>query len=51
MLRNAEGSVPYDGACTVCGAQTADFDGNGQIDVDDAIYLLQHVLMPDLFPL
>jgi len=26
-----------------------DVDGNDAVDVDDAIYLLQHVLMPDLF--
>jgi len=24
---------------------------NGSLSVDDAIYLLQHVLMPGLFPL
>lgn len=29
----------------------ADIDGNGKIDEDDAIYLLQHILMPDVFPL
>jgi len=27
-----------------------ELDGNGRVDVDDAIYLLQHVLMPQLFP-
>ena len=28
-----------------------DMDSNGVVEVDDAIYLLQHVLMPELFPL
>lgn len=27
-----------------------DVDGNGAVDTDDAIYLLQHVLMPEVFP-
>ena len=29
--------------------QTGDLDGNSIVDEDDAIFLLQHVLMPDLF--
>ena len=29
---------------------SGDVDGNGAKDVDDAIYLLQHVLMPEMFP-
>ena len=29
----------------------ADLDGNYVVNEDDAIYLLQHVLMPDFFPL
>ena len=28
-----------------------DMDKNGSINEDDAIYLLQHVLMPGVFPL
>ena len=28
----------------------ADLDGNNIVDEDDAVYLLQHVLMPDVFP-
>jgi hypothetical protein len=31
--------------------EETDFDGNGEVTEDDAVYLLQHVLMPDLFPL
>ena len=30
-------------------AVKGDMDNNGDVDVDDAIYLLQHVLMPELF--
>jgi hypothetical protein len=33
------------------GALLGDLDGVEGINVDDAIYLLQHVLMPDLFPI
>lgn len=33
------------------GAIPGDMNGDGTVDEDDAIYLLQHVLMPDLFPL
>ena len=43
-----------DDFCTVCGAEkqfvTGDLDGVEAISEDDAIYLLQHVLMPDFFP-
>ena len=42
-----------DGVCTVCGAPDAvpgDLDGVEGISEDDAIYLLQHVLMPEFFP-
>ena len=38
--------------CTVCGVAEnipGDLDDSKVIDVDDAIYLLQHILMPDLF--
>ena len=46
--------------CPDCGATretviymagTGDLDGNGTVNEDDAIYLLQHVLMPNMFPL
>lgn len=41
--------------CAVCfasmGRPFGDMNANGVVDEDDAIYLLQHVLMPDLFPL
>ena len=30
---------------------SADADGNGKIDKDDAIYLLRHVVYPDKYPL
>ena len=33
------------------GTKPGDMDGNGVVDEEDAIYLLQHVLMPDMFPL
>lgn len=29
----------------------ADIDGNGVVDEDDAIYLLQYILMPEAFPI
>jgi hypothetical protein len=37
--------------CTVCGelSPMGDLDGNAVVNEDDAIYLLQHVMMPDLF--
>lgn len=31
--------------------QNGDFNKDGSIDSDDAIYLLYYVLMPDLYPL
>ena len=40
--------------CTVCGApkeEPGNMDGTGNIDEEDAIYLLQHVLMPEMFPI
>ena len=38
--------------CTVCGelSPVGDLDGNAMVNEDDAVYLLQHVLMPDFFP-
>jgi hypothetical protein len=38
--------------CTVCGPMNVagDLDGDYYLDVNDAIYLLQHVLMPSMFP-
>lgn len=38
--------------CTVCGelSPAGDLDGNAMTNENDAIYLLQHVLMPDDFP-
>lgn len=30
---------------------TADFDGSGVLDKDDAIYLLRHVVYPELYPI
>lgn len=38
--------------CTVCGelSPVGDLDGSAMLDVNDAIYLLQHVLMPSMFP-
>jgi hypothetical protein len=41
-----------DGVCTVCGAPECapgDLDSVAGVNEDDAIYLLQHVMMPDLF--
>ena len=35
--------------CTYC-AEKGDMNGDGKVGLDDAIYLLQHVLMPELFP-
>ena len=42
----------YDGTITwiECGGQ-GDLDKNGPVNEDDAIYLLQHVLMPGQFPI
>lgn len=40
--------------CSVCGApkeEPGNMDGTGGINEDDAIYLLQHVLMPEMFPI
>ena len=39
--------------CTVCGPLkvAGDLDGSCELDEDDVIYLLQHVLMPEDFPL
>ena len=42
-----------DGVCTACGAQAyipGDLDGVEGITEDDAIYLLQAILMPEFFP-
>ena len=38
--------------CTVCGSlfTPGDLDGNGTVNEDDAIYLLQYVLLPEFFP-
>jgi len=38
--------------CTVCGPLkvAGDLDGSCEVDEDDVIYLLQHVLMPEDFP-
>ena len=30
---------------------TGDVDGNGVVNTDDAIYLLRHVVYPELYPL
>ena len=38
------------GTQTYAAAATGDLDGNELINEDDAIYLLQYVLMPDMFP-
>ena len=35
---------------TITGDLAGDLDGIPGVDTDDAIYLLQHVLMPELFP-
>lgn len=40
-----------DGSCSACGLMRGDLDGNGMVNEDDAIYLLQSVLMPDVFKL
>jgi len=32
------------------GSLPGDVDADGDVDIDDAIYLLQHVLMPVQFP-
>lgn len=59
MVGVAQNTVPAlghsyeDGVCTVCGATASvpgDLDGIEGTDEDDAVYLLQHVLMPELFP-
>lgn len=31
--------------------QPSDFDGNGELNSDDAIYLLKYTLFPELYPL
>ena len=49
----ALGHSYQEGVCTVCGepeGKSGDLDGIEGIDEDDAVYLLQHILMPDLFP-
>ena len=38
-------------ASSNCSALTEAVIGNGTVNEDDAIYLLQHVLMPEMFPL
>lgn len=48
----AQGHEYENATCIRCGAaDPADITGNGQIDEDDAVYLLWHTLYPDLFPL
>jgi len=43
--------------CDTMGQETfgdqlrGDMDNDGDVDVDDAVYLLQHILMPGLFPI
>ncbi len=39
--------------CTVCGPlqKSGDVKTDGVVDEDDAIYLLQHVLLPEFFPI
>lgn len=48
----ATGHSFVEGVCTVCGELSyipGDLDGVAGINEGDAIYLLQHVIMPDLF--
>jgi len=56
----ATGHSYVDGICSGCGVSEdgtvvpqlkGDVDSNGVVNEDDAIYLLQHVLMPGVFPL
>ena len=39
-----------DGICTGCGLIRGDMNGDKNVDTDDAIYLLRHVLMPSSYP-
>lgn len=38
------------GVCTGCGLIRGDMNGDKNVDTDDAIYLLRHVLMPSSYP-
>ncbi len=49
----AEDQVPVKvthGKITISPVLKGDMDGNGVIDSDDAIYLLYHTFLPDMFP-
>ena len=48
----AEHTLNENGECTICGPlfTPGDLNGNFEVNEDDAIYLLQHVLLPDFFP-
>lgn len=46
-------SATDDTVCTVCGLlyTPGDLNGDDSVNEDDAIYLLQHILLPDFFPI
>lgn len=47
------GHAMEDGTCTRCGHRewiAGDVDNSGAVDLDDAIYLLYHILVGDMYP-
>jgi hypothetical protein len=52
-VNDVEHTTGSDGYCTECGALVTvrgDFDGDKKCNSDDAVYLLRHTMLPDLFP-